>query len=694
MKDYTTANLHNVALIGHGGDGKTSLAEAMLYLSGSIERMGKTADGTTTTDYDPEEIKRTISISAALAPFEWKDKKVTVIDLPGYFDFMGELTGPMKIADCALIVMSAVAGMEVGTEKAMKMSSKGGVPHMIVINQMDRENANFDKCLEELKEKYGSAVAPIIVPIMDKGAFAGYANVLTGKGFTVKGKTVSEMAVPAGVADQLASYKEELSETAAGVDEELMEKFFEEGELSDEEIQKGLRLGIGDASIVPVVCCSAVTGMGVSAIMDMICDVMPNSVGKEYTGVNPKTGDTETRKADVSEPFSAQVFKTVADPFVGKLSLIKVFSGVLTGDMTLYNPNSEKNEKAGTVYMMRGKKQTAVDKLIAGDIGALAKLQNTATGNTLCDAAKPIKYEEFKFPKPVISLAVVAKKQGEEDKIATGLNKLMEEDPTFSIEKTTDTKEMVMSAQGELQLEVLIKKLQAKFGAEASFADPKIPYRETIRKSIKAEGRHKKQSGGHGQFGHCWVEFEPIFDGGEEFEFVDKVVGGVVPRSFIPAVEKGLRENLPKGIIAGYPIVNLRATLYDGSYHPVDSSEMAFKIAARLALKKCVDASPVLLEPVYSAKITVPDEYMGDIMGDMNRRRGRVMGMNPVEDGQEVEAEVPLSEMFKYATDLRSMTQARGSFTMEFVRYEEVPQNIAQKIIENAAKNKVDEDDD
>ncbi|MBQ4638090.1 MAG: elongation factor G, partial [Clostridia bacterium] len=402
----------------------------------------------------------------------------------------------------------------------------------------------------------------------------------------------------------------------------------------------------------------------------------------------------ETRKADVSEPFSAQVFKTVADPFVGKLSLIKVFSGVLTGDMTLYNPNSEKNEKAGTVYMMRGKKQTAVDKLIAGDIGALAKLQNTATGNTLCDAAKPIKYEEFKFPKPVISLAVVAKKQGEEDKIATGLNKLMEEDPTFSIEKTTDTKEMVMSAQGELQLEVLIKKLQAKFGAEASFADPKIPYRETIRKSIKAEGRHKKQSGGHGQFGHCWVEFEPIFDGGEEFEFVDKVVGGVVPRSFIPAVEKGLRENLPKGIIAGYPIVNLRATLYDGSYHPVDSSEMAFKIAARLALKKCVDASPVLLEPVYSAKITVPDEYMGDIMGDMNRRRGRVMGMNPVEDGQEVEAEVPLSEMFKYATDLRSMTQARGSFTMEFVRYEEVPQNIAQKIIENAAKNKVDEDDD
>ncbi len=692
MKDYRTEKLHNVAMIGHGGDGKTTLTEAMLFAAGAIERMGKTADGTTTTDYDPEEIKRTISISAALAPFEWEDKKITLIDLPGYFDFAGELTGPLKIADCAMIVMSAVSGMAVGTEKAHKLCTKGHVPHMIVINQMDRENANYDKCLAQLTEKYGSNIAPIIVPIIEKGAFVGYANVLTGKAYSGSGKTFKEIPVSADVQSHIESLKDAVYEAAAGADDELMEKFFEEGELSDEEVNRGLRIGIADATIVPVVCASAVTGVGISAVMDTIINIMPNSVGKEYKGVNPKTGEAEVRKALESEPFSAQVFKTVADPFVGKLSMIKVFSGKLTGDMTLYNPNVDKNEKAGTVYTMLGKKQTAVDKLIAGDIGALAKLANTATGHTLCDSAKPIQYDTIHFPAPVISLAVVAKKQGDEDKIATGLNKLMEEDPTFTVEKTADTKEMVISGQGEAHLDVLIRKLESKFKAEAMLVDPKIPYRETIRKAIKAEGRHKKQSGGHGQYGHCWIEFEPIYDSDQDFEFVDKVVGGVVPRSFIPAVEKGLRENLPKGIIAGYPIVNLRATLYDGSYHAVDSSEMAFKIAARLALKKCVDASPVLLEPVYQAKIVVPDEYMGDIIGDMNRRRGRIMGMNQVEDGQEVVAEVPLSEMFKYATDLRSMTQARGSFSMEFVRYEEVPANVAQKIIENAKLSDDDED--
>jgi elongation factor G len=691
MKDYRTENLFTASLIGHGGDGKTSLVEAMLFAAGAIERMGKTTDGTTTTDYDPEEIKRTTSISAALAPLEWKEKKITFIDLPGYFDFVGELNAPLEISDFAMIVMSAQSGVSVGTEKAHKLAQKMEIPHLIVINQMDREHADYNKCLEQLRELYGSAIAPIMVPVYEGGQFAGVANLLSGNVYTGSGKTLKVSSPSDEVQAQMDELKEQLAEAAAGVDDELMEKFFDAGELTDDEIKKGLGIGITSAMVVPVVCCSAISSVGVNAVLDTIISIMPNASGRTYKGKNPRTGAEEIREGNASAPFSAQVFKTVADPFVGKLSLIKILSGTLTADMSLYNPNADKNEKIGTLYTMRGKKQNNVDKLIAGDVGALAKLQNTATGHTLCEAGKPIQYPEFTFPHPAISMAVVSAKQGDEDKIATGLARLMEEDPSFTITKTSDTKEMLMSAQGELQMEILLKKLQTKFGAEALLVDPKIPYRETIRKSIKAEGRHKKQSGGHGQYGHCWIEFEPIFDSDVEFEFVDKVVGGVVPRQFIPAVEKGLRENLPRGIVAGYPVVNIRATLYDGSYHAVDSSEMAFKIAARLALRKCADASPVLLEPVYLAKIVVPDDYMGDVIGDMNRRRGRIMGMNQVEEGQEVQAEVPQSEMFKYATDLRSMTQARGTFTMEFVRYEEVPANIAQKIIANAKMEEIED---
>ena len=691
----TPDTIRNLAVLGHGGDGKTTLCEAMLFLSGVIDRMGRVEDGNTTTDYDPEETRRTISISAAMAPLTWKDTRVNLIDVPGYFDFLGEANGPMAIADAALIVLNAVSGVSVGTELAFAAAKRSGVPHAVVAGGMDREHVDFDKTLAQLTDRYGAAVVPVGLPIMSGGAFKGVAGVLENKAWEFSGKTVKEIPVPDDIADRIAELREAVIEAAAGADEALMEKYFASGELSDEEIAVGMKKGVAEGLIVPVIPTAAPSLGGIAFLLDCIVKLMPSPADKPArAGINPKTNAEETRACEVTAPFSAQVFKTVADPFVGKLSLFKVISGTLTGDMQLFNPAAEKNEKAGTLYQMVGKKQSQVDKLTAGDIGAVAKLQYTSTGDTLCDAAKPIAFPKVVFPKPCISLAVTAKKQGEEDKVFSGLHRLEEEDPTFSVGKTTDTNEVILAGQGELHLEVICQKLKAKFGVEAALAEPRIAYRETIRKSAKVQGRHKKQSGGHGQFGDCWVEFEPLPDAGQEFEFVDKIVGGVVPRQFIPAVEKGLRESLPKGVLAGYPLVGIKATLYDGSYHAVDSSEMAFKTAARAALKKGIPmASPVLLEPVYRVNVSVPDDYMGDIIGDMNKRRGRIMGMNPAEEGgQEVVAEVPLCEMTRYATDLRSMTQGRGSFVMTFERYEDVPSNLAQKIIEANKREEEEEE--
>ena len=693
MKDYVAANIRNIAVLGHGSEGKTTLVEALLYLTGVTDRQGRVEDGTTVTDFDPEETKRHISISAAMAPFEYKDVKINLIDVPGYFDFEGESYSALTAADGCVIVVGALSGAPVGAEKAMAACQKRGKSKVIVINQMDRENANFDKELKALNDRFGSGVVAVQIPLMQGGKFAGIVDVLSGKAYTGSGKTRKEVPVPDDLQDELSLMRDSLMEAAAGTDEALMEKFFEEGALSDEETVHGLHVGVKEGSITPVLCCSAVTGVGVMALIDNFIGLLPSPAGQEHTGINPKTGDEETRVCDKAQPFSAQVFKTLADPFVGRLSMFKVLSGELKADTALYNANAEKAEKAGTIYVLRGKKQTAVTSLTAGDIGALAKLQFTYTGHTLCDAAKPIRYPMIEFPQPCVSLAVYAKKAGGEDKVFSGLASLAIEDPTLRIAKSEFTTETLLSGMGELHLEVTNKKLQAKFGAEAVLQDPKIPYRETIRKAIKVQGRHKKQTGGHGQFGDVWVEFEPIFDGNGEFEFVDKVVGGAVPRNFIPAVEKGLRENLPKGVLAGYPMVNLRASLVDGSYHPVDSSEMAFKTAARIAFKKLVDANPVLLEPVYHVEILVPEEYTGDIMGDLNKRRGRIMGMNQVDGLQQLVAEAPLAEMFKYATDLRSMTQARGSFTMKFERYEEVPAADAKKIIEAAKLNMEEEEE-
>jgi len=693
MKDYQARNIRNIAVVGHGSEGKTTLVEALLFSTGAIDRQGRVEDGTTTTDSEPEEKRRQISLSAAVAPLEWKDVKVNLIDVPGYFDFAGEMVGPLAVAEGAIITVGAVSGMNVGAEKAWAMCDKTRTSRMIVINQMDRENANFSRALKTITDKYGSHIAPIEIPIMEGGKFTGVVCVLENKAFVGEGKALKEIDIPANMASDVDAAREAIMEAAAGADDELMEKYFEEGELSPEEIMHGLRKGILDATVVPVVCCSGITRVGLAKLLDNLIDLMPSPAGTELSGVSPKTGEPETRPCEDNQPFSARVFKTLADPFVGKLSLLKVTSGVLAGDTALYNANAEKIEKAGNLYFLRGNKQTPAAKVVAGDICAIAKLTTVATGNTLCDPNKPIRFEELEFPAPCLSMAVYAKKAGEEDKIFSGLSRLMEEDPTIRVEKNAETTESVLSGLGELHIEVIARKLANKFGAECVLQYPKIPYRESIRKKIDVQGRHKKQSGGHGQFGDVWIEFRPNDDPSDtEFHFEDAVVGGVVPRNFIPAVEKGLRDNIKRGVLAGFPVVGLTAKLHDGSYHAVDSSEMAFKTAARIAFKKLVDASPVLLEPIYGVKVFVPDEYMGDVIGDMNKRRGRIMGMAQENGLQCVTAEAPLAEMYKYATDLRSMTQARGFFTMQFERYEEVPAADAKKIIENTKREEEEEE--
>ena len=692
MAELATKDIRNIALLGHGSEGKTTLTEAMLFAAGLIDRQGKVEDGSTVSDYDPEEVKRSISISASVAPLTWKNTKINVIDVPGYFDFIGEAIASLRVVETAGIVVGAVSGVTVGAEKAWDNAGKlSSVCRMFIVNQMDRENADYHKVLEALRDKFGSSVVPLVLPIGSGASFKGVVNILENKAYEGAGKNWKEAAIPADMASSIEEGMAELTEAAASEDDELMMKYLEGEELTHDEIVSGFQAGIKSGNIVPVVPVSALTGIGIRTLLNTIL-TMHSPEHTENTGVNPKTGDEVKRATSVSEPFSAFVFKTIADPFVGKLSLVRVCSGTLTSATALYNSNAEKAEKAAGIYFLRGKKQQGADKVIAGDIAALSKLSVTASGDTLCDQANPIRYAAIDYPVPCLSKAVSAAKQGEEDKVFSGLARLMEEDPSIKIEKNAETTETVLSGQGDLHLDVIKNKLASKFGANAVLADPRIPYRETIRKTVSVQGRHKKQTGGHGQFGDVWIEFSPIGDTNIQFEFEDAVVGGAVPRNFIPSVEKGLRENIVKGVLAGYPMVGLHAKLYDGSYHPVDSSEMAFKTAARIAYKKgCMDASPVLLEPILHVEVFIPDEYMGDIMGDMNKRRGRIMGMDQINGMQRVTAEVPMGEMFKYATDLRSMTQARGYFTQRFERYEEMPSDAAKKIIESAVK---DEDED
>lgn len=689
MKQYPIENLRNVGLIAHGGAGKTSLTEALLYTARATDRLGNVMDGTTVSDYDPEEIKRQVSISASLAPVEWKDHKINFIDTPGYFDFVGEVRGALRVTDAAVIVVCAVSGVEVGTEKVWNYCNEYDIPRAFFINKLDRENANYARTLESLRQSFGLNVAPVMLPIGAEDNFDGVIDLLAMKayGFSDNGRKIEEREIPAELNDQVEEYRTALIEAVAESDDELLIKYLEGEQLTDAEINDGVRNCIASGQLVPVFCGSAAKNIGMQLLLDTIVSSFPSPLSAgELTGINPKTDAEETRAADADAPFSALVFKTMTDPYVGKLSLFRVCSGVFHSDSQVYNVNNDTNERIGQLFVVRGKNQEPVQQIGVGDIGAVAKLNVTSTGDTLADKDNPIKYAPISFPDPVMSLAAEGKTKGDEEKISSGLSRLVEEDPTVTVERNAETKELILSGMGDLHLDVVTSKLASKFGAEIELKTPKVPYRETIRGKTRVEGRHKKQSGGKGQYGHVWLEMEPSASG-EGFVFEDKIFGGAVPRQYIPAVEKGLQETMGEGVLAGYPVVDVKVALVDGSYHTVDSSEMAFKIAASMAFKKgFIDCRPVLLEPIMDVEVTVPEQYMGDIIGDLNKKRGRVLGMEPAGNFQLVRAQVPLSEMFRYATDLRSMTQGRASFTMKFSGYEEMPANIAEAVIAEANK--------
>ena len=694
MKNYNFESLRNVGLIGHGATGKTSLAEALLYYTGTTDRLGKNEDGTTVMDYEAEEKKRGISLSTSVACVEFNNTKINIVDMPGYFDFEGEMIQGMKAVDIATIVVCAVSGVEVGTEKAWKYCNKANIPRAFFINKMDRENADFDKTLEQMKEKFGLSIVPIEYPIGKEENFTGVVNIISQKAFKLDNKTKKMVSIdiPADLIDKVNECRQMIMETVAETDEELLEKYLENGKLSDEDIYSGFIKGCSDGEIAPVLCGSATKVVGIKSMLENIIGCFPSPrYSRAHKALDIDTGDEIYIKVEEDKPFSAYVFKTIADPFVGKISLFKVITGKLNGDAVVKNTNSGKQEKLSHLFFMRGKNQIVTDEIIAGDIGAVAKLQFTSTGDTLCSQEINIKYDKIKLPVPVMSMAILPKTKGDEEKISLALSKLIEEDPVFKIERDKENAETIIWGLGETHLEVIASRIKNKFGADVILQTPKIPYRETIKGKSDVQGKHKKQSGGHGQYGDVKIKFEPRNDGEFDLEFVDKVVGGAVPRNFIPAVEKGLRECMSSGVLAGYPVVGVKATLYDGSYHPVDSSEMAFKIAASIAYKKGLEsAKPILLEPIMNVEIKVPDEYMGDVMGDINKKRGRVMGMEQVGDEQKVIAEVPMAEMFNYATSLRAMTQARGSYVSSFGRYEEVPESELIKILNEAKKLKAE----
>ena len=694
MKDYAVQKLRNICLLAHGNAGKTTLAEAMLFNTGVSDRFGKVVDGTATTDYDPEEIRRKISISTAMAPYEWLDHKINVIDTPGYFDFVGEVMQGIHVADSAVIVVSAKSGVSVGTEKSWAYAKEHKVARLFFINKMDEENANFNAAYDKMVATFGNSVIPFQLPIYEAEKYVGYVDIINMNAKKFQKDKIVDAQIPADLTDKIAQIRGLIIELIAETDEVLMEKFFGGEEYTHAEILKGIKAGIGDGTITPVLCGSAFQNLGVKELMNAVIEYLPSPEEITVMAKNAGTDDILEIKPDPAGPLSALVFKTIADPFVGKISMFRVYSGTFKADSIVYNSTTEKTEKVGQIFVMRGKKQVPTDKLIAGDIGGVAKLAGTNTNDTLCDMAKRIILDKIVFPLPAISMAIEAKAKGDEEKINSGLHKLQDEDPTFKLSLDTETHQSLISGVGEQHLDVIVSKLKAKFGVSVNLVNPKIPFRETIKKKVKVEGKHKKQSGGHGQYGHVWIEFE--HGETEDLVFQEKIFGGSVPKSYHPAVEKGLRDSIVKGVLAGYPVVNLKATLVDGSYHDVDSSEMAFKMAARLAYKKGLPlASPVLLEPIAHVEVYIPDNYMGDIIGDLNKRRGRILGMNPQEDGsQQIEAEVPQSEMFKYATDLRSMTQGRGSFSLKFDRYEEAPAIVANKIIEEAKKHMIEEEEE
>ncbi len=682
---YSVQNIRNVCLLGHGGSGKTALAESLLYMTGAIDRMGRSVDGNTTCDFDPEEVRRQISISMAVAPLEYKGTKINVLDCPGGFDFAGEVMEALQVADAAIIVCSAKDGISVGLEKAWKYCEERDMPRFLYISKTDEENSDYNATFDALRERFGNKIAPLVIPIWDENKrVTGIIDVLNKRAFEMQNGKRVEIDVPEGKEDVITEFNDALKESVAETSEEFMDKFFSGEDFTYVEMIQGLRQGVRELSLFPVVCGSAINLLGSLMLMDHIVDLLPNPTeGNLRKGVNADGVKEEFAVSPGGVP-CALVFKTMADQY-GKYSFIKVLSGAITSDLTLVNARTGSAEKLGRLYVMRGKKAEEVKELSCGDIGAIGKMDKVKTGDTLCDNRKVVTLAPIPFAEPCYSVAILPKTRGQEDKIAAGLNRLNEEDPSFTLVNNGETHQMVVTGAGDIQIDVLVAKLKSRFNVEATLKEPRVAYREKIRKTVQKQGRHKKQTGGSGQFGDVWIRFEPNPDT-EEMVFAEEVFGGSVPKNFFPAVEKGLREACVHGVLAGYPVVNLKAVLYDGSYHPVDSSEIAFKTAAQLAYKAALpEASPVLLEPIGELKVTIPDSYMGDVIGDLNKRRGRVMGMNPTDNGEQiVEAEVPMAEMTTYAIDLRAMTQSRGSFTFHFIRYEDCPPAAQQKAIEEA----------
>jgi elongation factor G len=690
MKEYTIDKIRNIGLVGHGGTGKTALVEAILFAGKVTTRLGSADSGNTVTDYAEDEITRKISIGLALAHLDWKGYKINLIDMPGYNDFFGEVIGGLRVADTAMVLINGVTGVEVGTDMVWRAAVKNDIPRAFFINRMDKEHADFAKCVAAIQEAYTSHAVPLAISWGDGLTFKGVIDLLKMKAFTFeKDGSAKQQDIPDDMKAAADKWHEKMVEAAAESDEKLMEKFFEQGSLSEQEVKDGLAKGIADRTIYPIFCGSSATLTGVSVMLDLFTMLLP---APDYKGeVKGFDGDKEyVRKISVDSPTSAFAFKTVAEPHVGELTFFKVFSGTIKVGADLINTTNSSNERVGQMFSLNGKERKEVDSIPAGDIGALVKLKSTRTSDTLAEKSSPIKYPPVDFPRPVIQMALKAKAKGDEEKVASGLSKLRDEDPTIQLIIDPDIKQTLLAGQGELHLDVVIDRLKRKFGVEVELLKPRVPYRSTVRKKVEVQGKFKRQTGGRGQYGDCWLRLEPL-PKGKDFEFVDAIVGGSIPGKFLPSVEKGIVEAREEAGLAGTKVVDFRVTCFDGSYHTVDSSDMAFKIAASMGFKDAFAKSdPYLLEPIYIIEIFVPEEYMGDVMGDISSRRGKILGMDHEGRTQRIKAQVPLGELYKYSTTLRSLTQGRGTHTREFSHYEEVPREIAARTIEDLEKEKAE----
>lgn len=698
MSRVPIQKIRNIAVIAHSGAGKTTLSEAILFNAGAIDRMGSTAAGNTTMDYEPEEVARKITISSSIASFDYKDTRINLIDTPGFMNFIEDTRGCLRVVDGAVVIVSAISGVKAETEKVWKYACEYEVPRVVFINKMDRESANFYNALDELEKSFESEAIPLNIPIGEGENFKGIIDLIDIKVYSAdKGKNAT-IDIPSEMNEKIETYRKKLIEKVAEADDNLLEKYLEGGELTKEEILKGIKEASITRKFIPVCCGVASNNVGVLQLMDYMLLCLPNPEEMSrivpIRGVNAKDGSEVTKKPIETDPMAAYVFKTISDPYSGKFSIFRVYSGVMKADSTVVNASSGTKERIGSIYYLLGKKHIPVQSVGPGEIAAVVKLKDTNVGDTLCEEHHPVVLPKVKFADPVISYAIAPKTKGDEEKVSSGLQKILEEDPTLHFSRDEESKEMILSGMGQVHLEVALEKLKRKFGVEVIMKTPKIPYRETLRASAKAQGKYKKQSGGRGQYGDCWIEIEPLPRGGG-YEFVDKIVGGVIPQQYRPAVEKGILETMKEGILAGYPIVDMKVTLYDGSYHTVDSSEMAFKIAGSMALKKAfMEAKPVLLEPVMKVEVIVPEEFLGTVIGDLNARRGKVQGVEPQAGGnQKILCLVPMAEMLTYANQLQGMTAGRGLYSMEFAMYEEVPAHIAQKIIAERAKQKAEDKD-